>query len=142
MCGDNNSTGQVIFLARMISFDGVNSTDLLSQLQQWVQTRPTVTVEGVPMAISGDCSVNLGELSTPMCIPTNLSSSPTPVANTGEPSPTNLPVIPIAAGLGGGMVLLIIIILLLAIVLIWKRRKRNLQQNRYDTLIQSPECSI
>ena len=37
MCGDNNSTGQVIFLARMISFDGVNSTDLLSQLQQWRQ---------------------------------------------------------------------------------------------------------
>ena len=166
MCGDNNSTGQVIFLARMISFDGVNSTDLLSQLQQWVQTRPTVTVEGVPMTISGDCSVNLGELSTPVCIPTNLSSSPTqvantnnqaevsstnlssspepttPVANTDEPSPTNLPVIPIAAGLGGGMLLLIVIILLLAIVLICKRRKRNLQQNRYDTLIQSPKCSI
>ena len=136
MCGDNNSTGQVIFLARMISFDGVNSTDLLLQLQQWVQTRPTVTVEGVPMTISGDCSVNLGELSTPMCIPTN------PVANTDEPSPTNLPVIPIAAGLGGGMLLLIVIVLLLAIVLIWKRRKRNLQQNRYDTLIQSPERSI
>ena len=142
MCGDNNSTGQVIFLARMISFDGVNSTDLLSQLQQWVQTRPTVTVEGVPMTISGDCSVNLGELSTPMCIPTNLLSSPTPVANTDEPSPTNLPVIPIAAGLSGGMLLLIIFILLLAIVLIWKREKRNLQQNRYDTLIQSPKCSI
>ena len=141
MCGANNSTGQVIFLARMISFDGVNSTDLLLQLQQWVQTRPTVTVQEVSMTISGDCSVN-GELSTPMCIPTNLSSSPTPVANTDEPSPTNLPVIPIAAGLSGGMLLLITIILLLAIVLIWKRRKRNLQQNRYDTLIQSPEHSI
>ena len=142
MCSDNNSTGQVIFLARMISIDGVNSTDLLSQLQQWVQTRPTVTVEGVPMTISGDCSVNLGELSTPMCIPTNLSSSPTPVANTDEPSPTNLAVIPIAAGLGGGMLLLVVIILLLAIVPICKRRKRNHQQNRYDTLIQSPEYSV
>ena len=145
MCGDNNSTGQVIFLARMISFDGVNSTDLLSQLQQWVQTRPTITVKGVSMTISGDCSVNLGELSTPVCIPINLSSSPTQVANTdnqAEVSSTNLPVIPIAAGLGGGMLLLIVIILLLAIVLIYKRRKRNLQQNRYDTLIQSPKCSI
>ena len=140
VCGDNNSTGQVIFLARMISFDGVNSTDLLSQLQQWVQTRPTITVKGVSMTISGDCSVYLGEFSRPMCTPINLpfSQEPTtPVANTdnqAEVSSTNLPVIPIAAGLGGGMLLFIVIILLLAILLIRKRRKRNRQQNRYSTL--------
>ena len=78
MCGVNNSTGQVIFLAGMISFDGVNSTDLLSQLQQWVQTRPSITVSGVPMTISGDCSVSLGELSRPMCIPITIPSSPEP----------------------------------------------------------------
>ena len=30
MCGDDNRTGEVIFLARMISFDDMNSTDLLS----------------------------------------------------------------------------------------------------------------
>ena len=148
MCGVNNNTGQVTFLARMISFDGMNSTALLSRLQQWVQTRPSITVSGVPMTVSGDCSVSLSELSRPMCIPITISSSPEPTTteanstNQTEPSPTNLPVIPIAAGLGGGMLLLIVIILLLAIVLIWKRRKRNHQRNRYDTLIQSPECSI
>ena len=143
MCGVNNSTGQVIFLAGMISFDGVNSTDLLSQLQQWVQTRPSITVSGVPMTISGDCSVSLGELSRPMCIPITIPSPPeatTPGANSTNPSPTgvhstNLPVVPITAG--GGMLLLIITIVLLAIVLILKRRKRNHQRNRYDTLIQS-----
>ena len=148
MCGVNNNTGQVIFLARMISFDGMNSTALLSRLQQWVQTRPTITVSGVPMTVSGDCSVSLSELSRPMCIPITIPSSPEPTTpeanstNQTEPSPTNLPVIPIAAGLGGGMLLLIVIILLLVIVVIWKRRKRNHQRNRYDTLIQSPECSI
>ena len=143
MCGVNNSTGQVIFLAGMISFDGVNSTDLLSQLQQWVQTRPSITVSGVPMTISGDCSVSLGELSRPMCIPITIPSSPEPTTpeannnNQAEVSSTNLPVIPIAAGLGGGMLLLLVIILLLAVALICKRRKRNHQRNRYDTLIQS-----
>ena len=158
MCGDDNSTGQVIFLAGMISFDGVNSTDLLSQLQQWVQTRPTITVSGVPMTVSGDCSVYLGELSRPMCIPITILSSPgptTPEPTTPEPtipeanndnqaeiSSTNLPVIPIAAGLGGGMLLLLVIILLLAVALIWKRRKRNHQGNRYDTLVRSPEWSV
>ena len=148
MCGDNNSTGHVTFLAGMISFDGVNSTDLLSQLQQWVQTRPTIIVEGVPMTISGECSVSLGELSRPVCITINLPSPSEPTTpeanndNQAEVSSTNLPVIPIAAGLGGGMFLLIVIILLLAIALIWKRRKRNHQRNRYDTLIQPPECSI
>ena len=147
MCGDDNSTGQVIFLARMISFDGMNSTDFLSRLQQWVQTRPSITVSGVPMTVSGDCSVSLGELSRPMCITINLpspSEPATPEVNTDnqtEVNSTNLPVIPIAAGLGGGMFLLLVIILLLAIVLICKRRKRN-QQNRYDTFIQPPECSI
>ena len=148
MCGDNNSTGQVTFLAGIISFDGVNRTDLLSQLQQWVQTRPSITVSGVLMTVSGDCSVYLGELSRPMCIPITIPPSPEPTTpeannnNQAEVSSTNLPVIPIAAGLGGGMLLLLVIILLLVIALICKRRKRNHQRNRYDTLIQSPECSV
>ena len=142
MCGVNNSTGQVIFLARMISFDGMNSTALLSQLQQWVQTRPSITVSGVPITISGDCSVYLGELSRPVCIPITIpspSESATPEANASnqaEVSSTNLPVIPIAAGLGGGMLLLLVTVLLLAVALIWQRKKRNHQRNRYDTLIQ------
>ena len=82
-------------------------------------------------------------LSMPMCIPITISYSPeptTPEANSSnqtEPSPTNLPMIPIAAGLCGSMLLLLVTVLLLATVLICKRRKRNHQQNRYDTLIQS-----
>ena len=148
MCGDDNSTGQIIFLARMISFDGMNSTNFLSRLQQWVQTRPSITVSGVPMTVSGDCSVSLGELSRPMCITITIpspSEPATPEVNTDnqtEVNSTNLPVIPIAAGLGGGMFLLLVIILLLAVALIWIRRKRNHQRNRYDTFIQPPECSI
>ena len=148
MCGDDNSTGQVIFLAGMISFDGVNTTDLLSQLQQWVETRPTIAVSEVPMTVSGDCSVSLSELSRPMCITITIPSPSAPTTpeannnNQAEVSSTNLPVIPIAAGLGGGMFLLLVIILLLAIALICKRRKINHQRNRYDTLIQPPECSV
>ena len=135
MCGDDNSTGEVIFLARMISFDGMNSTALLSQLQQWVQTRPSITVSGVPMTVSGDCSVSLSELSRPMCIPITIPSSPEPTTpetntdNQDEPSQTNLPVIPIIAGLSGGtLLLLLVIILLLVIVLIWKRRKKAINK--------------
>ena len=128
MCGNDNSTGQVVFLARMISFDGMNSTNLLPILQQWVQTRPTIIVKGVPMTIS-TCSVYLHELSRPMCIPTTTPSPTVPTTpvftadNEVEASSTYLPVIPITAGLGGGMLLLIMIVLLLAIVLIRKRRK-------------------
>ena len=142
ICGNDNSTGQVVFLARMISFDGVNSTDLLPILQQWVQTRPTIIVKRVPMTVS-TCSVYLHELSRPMCIPMtspSLTVPTTPVFTTdngAEPSSTYLPVIPIAAGLGGGMLLLIIIVLLLAIVLIRKRRKSKRKcyhLNRYGIL--------
>ena len=128
MCGNDNSTGQVVFLARMISFDGMNSTNLLPILQQWVQTRPTIIVKGVPMTIS-TCSVYLREVSRPMCIPMTTPSPTVPTTpvfttdNEAEASSTYLPVIPITAGLGGGMLLLIMIVLLLAIVLIRKRRK-------------------
>ena len=65
MCGSNNSTGQVVFLARMISLDGVNSTDLLPQLQRWTQTGPTITVQGVSLTISANCSVYLRDFSRP-----------------------------------------------------------------------------
>lgn len=142
MCGNNNSTGQVVFLARMISFDGMNSSDLLPILQQWVQTRPTVIVKGVPMTISA-CSVYLHEHSRPMCIPMTTPSPTVPTIpvlttdNEAELGSTYLPVIPITAGLGGGMLLLIIIVLLLAIVLIRKRRKskrKNYHLNRYGLL--------
>ena len=68
MCGSNNSTGQVVFLARMISLDGMNSTDLLPQLQQWTQTGPTIKVEKVSVTISADCSVHLHDSSRPTCI--------------------------------------------------------------------------
>lgn len=129
MCDNDNSTErQVVFLARMISFDGMNSTNLLPILQQWVQTRPTIIVKGVSMTIS-TCSVYLRELSRPMCIPTTTPSPTVPTTpvfttdNEAEASSTYLPVIPITAGLGGGMLLLIMIVLLLAIVLIRKRRK-------------------
>ena len=63
MCGSNNSTGQVVFLARMISLDGVNSTELLPQLQQWTQTGLTITVQGVSLTISANCSVHLRDSS-------------------------------------------------------------------------------
>ena len=93
----------------------MNSTDLLSRLQQWVQTRPSITISRVLMTVSGDCSVSLGTLSRPMCIPITIPSSPEPTtqeansSNQTESSPTNLPVIPIAAGLGGGMFLPLVI---------------------------------
>ena len=142
MCGNNNSTGQVVFLARMISFDGMNSSDLLPILQQWVQTRPTVIVKGVPMTISA-CSVYLHEHSRPMCIPMTTPSPTVPTTpvlttdNEAELGSTYLPVVPITAGFGGGMLLLIIIVLLLTIVLIRKRRKskrKNYHLNRYGLL--------
>ena len=84
------------------------------------------------MTVSGNCSLYLGELSRPICIPITIPSLFT----------ITIAVFPIAAGLGGGMFLLLVTILLLAVALICKRRKRNHQGNRYDTLVQSPECSI
>ena len=137
MCGDDNSTGQVVFVARMISFDGMNSSDLLPILQQWVQTRPTVIVQGVSMTISA-CSVNLRELSRPMCIPMTTPSPTVPTTpvvitdNEAKLSSTDLPVIPITAGLAGMLLLIIIIVLLFAILLIRKRIKSK--QNSQDSL--------
>jgi len=139
MCGSNDSTGQVVFLARMISLDGVNSTDLLPQLQQWTQTGPTITVQGVSLTISADCSVHLRDSNRPTCIrltsPTPPTYAPTTVDQV-EPSANSWPVIPLTAGLGGGMLfLIIIIIVLLVIVLVLKKRqsKQSYQVNRYDT---------
>ena len=124
----------------MISFDGMNSNDLLSQLQQWVQTRPSITVSGVPMTVSGDCSVSLDELSRPMCIPITIPSPPeatTPGANSTNPSPTgvhstNLPVVPITAGASAYSHHRAT-----CNSADFEEEERNHQRNRYDTLIQS-----
>ena len=79
MCGSNNSTGQVVFLARKISLDGMNSTDLLPQLQQWTQTGPTITVQGVQVSltISADCSVHFHDSNRPTCIRLTTPTPPT-----------------------------------------------------------------
>ena len=141
-CGSDNSTGQVAFLARMISLDGVNSTELLPQLQRWTQTGPTITVKGVSLTISADCSVHLRDFSRPACIRLTAPTSATPTTygpttvDQAEPSAASWPVIPVTAGLGGGMLLLImIIIVLLAIVLVLKKRqsKQSYPVNRYGT---------
>ena len=134
-CGSDNSTGQVVFLARMISLDGTNSTNLQ-------RTRSTITVKGVSLTISTDCSVHLHDFSRPTCIRLTAPTSATPTTygpsrvDQAEPSAASWPVIPVTAGLGGGMLLLImIIIVLLAIVLVLKKRqsKQSYPANRYGT---------
>ena len=107
----------------MISLDGMNSTDLLSQLQEWVQTRPTIIVQGATMTVSGDCSVYVHEHSSPMCIPITFPKPTKGPATVNENQAEVSTVLPTIVGINLFLMCVGILLCLLAGVL--KKKQQN-----------------
>ena len=124
---------RVVFQGRLISTDDMNSTDIISHLERWAQSEPTVAAKGVQLTVSNLCSVHLEELGQYGCIMDNTPSSVTP---TDESRSTETPtvedvtpqkgssVIPISAGAIGGVLLLIVIVVVLIVVVVVLRKRR------------------
>lgn len=77
MCSGDDS---ILFQGRIISIDSTTSSELLMNLQTWVQRAPTVTIEGKYLHVSSHCSVHLNQLGSTKVNCTDQSSPSSTVA--------------------------------------------------------------
>ena len=141
---DSSHPNWVVFTSIVIGskISGVTSTELVSSIQRWTATKPTVTTKGVQLEILSNCSVFLASGSTPSCVPVN--STPTepipskteetvPVTTSGIPaivdteqqSGSGNTVMFISVAGAGVVLLIIIVVIIINIVVCKKRNKQN-----------------
>ena len=124
MCGDG-STDRVIFVGRLIGTERAGSDKVLDQLQEWVESEPTILVQGVQLKLT-PCVVKLREGEESKCIPLH---PPSPVTEgvSGE-SRSEGSGLPIFVGSGvavGAFLLLICVTVTLIIIIVAMRRKQK-----------------
>ena len=130
-----NSTSGVIFQGRLISTEDMNSTEMVSDLEGWAQTKPIIVAKGVKLTVVGICSEHLRGLdcfmdNTPPTVMTpTQNSNPTGVGITESHS-----IVPvIGAGAGGGVFLLIVAVVILIVVVLVLRRRRYKKRMHFGT---------
>ena len=129
---DSNRTDAVVLQARMISTKTRDSSGILSTLQEWAHTSPTLVARGVQLMVRADCSVELEEFDSSVgCVqlpttppstqaPMTPESPTTPTMTPQQPGPTNpgqqssIPIPAIAGAVGA--VLAVVVIVLLAVI--------------------------
>ena len=137
---DRNRTDAIVLQARMISTESRDSTSILSTLQQWARTSPTLVARGVQLRVRADCSVDLEEFDSSLgCvqIPTTPPSTERPMTTQRPTTPPTTPQqpestdtegakaaalpIPAIAGAVGGVIVAVIVVILA--VLLCRRQK-------------------
>ena len=132
---DRNRTDAIVLRARMISTESRDSTSILSTLQQWARTSPTLVARGVQLRVRADCSVDLEEFDSSLgCVqipttPPSTERPTTPQPTPQQPGPTDpepAPSIPIPAIAGAiGVVLAVVIIVILAVLVCRKQMSKE-----------------
>ena len=139
---DSNRTDAVVLQARMISTETRDSSGILSTLQEWAHTSPTLVARGVQLMVRADCSVELEEFDSSVgCVqlPTAPPSTQTPMTPESPTTPqlvsqqsgpatedmeakasASVPIPAIAGAVSGVLVVVIIVILL---VLLYRRKR-------------------
>ena len=118
--GSQGQFENTVVYRAMISLD-VPSTitdadDIVTDINQWVQTEPSVKVNGVTLALDPECPTVLDSFDSNDCV------TETPVSQTksSSSSPSLITIIGTAAG-----VIIIILLLIIVIVIIIKCRRRK-----------------
>lgn len=132
-----NSTSRVIFQGRLISTEDMNSTEMVSQLERWAQTKPIIVAKGVKLTVAGICSEHPRGLDCTMdnTRSTVMTSTPTQNSNpTGVGVTESHSIVPvIGAGAGGGVFLLIAVVVVLIVVVLVLRRRRYKRRIHFGT---------
>lgn len=125
MCTEDDS---MLFQGRFISIDSTTSSELLEYLQAWVQSAPTVRIEGTYLHVSSHCSVHLNQLGS-----TEVNCTD-PRVESSQPTATIAAVTCIIAVI----TLLMAIFSIIAFVCYW-RKHPSTKIKRYECLyMQSP----
>lgn len=118
----------VIFRGRLFSTPEAMITQILMFLQDWVNTGPTISINGEDFAVDSSCPVAIQSLNETVCPPEGTPSEP---SETEEPEGFNYSLVYIIVGVVGGVT---VAILLFALVLCCccYRRQASKKRQKYS----------
>ena len=123
-CSPESPTS-VIHCARLEGTSEIDSSSLISLIEEWVSDGPSIIVTGVRMAVDSECSVAISSLSEGECSP--IITDPT--MDTKGPSSTDQTSSDNTAAIIGGVVAVVLIItigIIVIIVVVLKNRHGDL----------------
>lgn len=133
MCGDA-TTDRVILQGTLIGALESNSTDLHTQLQNWVDGSPTIEVIGIRLQVVPCSTYPGGEASCEFQEPGSATTAaPTTIPRVAKPEESSgLGGVTLYAAVGGGVAMLMIvaIVIILLALAIKKRRNKTYTTNR------------
>ena len=96
------------FRATLRGTVGVNSSQLISYVEEWVQSSPSVLVQGLWLDVDKSCSVEIASLQDPGC---QFSEEPSGSSSSGGSDNTGVVV-------GGAVAFAIVVVIVIAAIII------------------------
>ena len=113
---------ELMYRARIISTDDMDSTDLLKEFEKWLSSEPVVIARGEVLTLVKNPTTELKE--TPSLKPSEQK----------EASPGNVPV-PIIGGIAGVTVVFVLLIVIVTVIVVVLRKRRLVTVKGYVSAI-------
>ena len=105
-----------------------DADDIITEMSDWVQTEPSVIVNGVTLYLDPSCPVMLDSFASPDCV----TDTPPPVqANQSSSSSSSVGII-IGAVAAAAIVFILLLIIVVVIIVMYRRHKSTY---RYYTTV-------
>ena len=120
----NNSPTAVTFRGEIGSTMGAYSSQVISYMEQWVATSPTIVVQSSRLRIDGDCNVKIESFNDTECGPM------ISIVNGDDDNVNNIDIGPIIGLVGGVLATLIVAasLVVVVVVLLVRTRKKKASQ--------------
>lgn len=129
---DETALSKLTYRGRITTFQNISSNQLISIIQEWIDTAPTVPYSLAVISFDSSCPVEISSFDVPLCgtqfsttsITTSISPTSSSVPATSNTAQSSSIVAPVSAVVGvlliAGLVLAIVIVL---VVLVRKRKR-------------------
>ena len=113
----------------------IDANDIVANINQWVQSEPSVIVNGITLALDSGCPAMLDSFDSNDCITEAPSDQTDPPSDQTDPSSSSSPIsIIIGAGAAAGAIVIIILLLIIVVVIIVGYRRCK-SSYRYYTMM-------
>ena len=119
-CFDNSPTA-VTFRGEIGSTMGANSSQVISYMEQWVATKPTIVIQSSRLSVDSSCNVKIDSFNDPEC-GTIISTIKDDSVNIGA----------IIGVVGGVLATLIVAVSLAVVVVLLMRTRQKKAFNKVD----------
>jgi len=115
-----------------------DANDIVKILSDWVESMPSLTVNGIALALDSGCPAMLDSFDSNDCVteapPTDQTSQPSSSSSSSSSSLSSSTGITAGAGAAAAVVILLLIIVILIIIILYRRRKSRYRYKAFFSI--------